>query len=141
MSGKMTVKMSKEMSANTGAASPSLAEKIYAAVRLIQRGKVATYSQIAALVGKATLRRYVGNALHKNPSNRVTPCHRVVNARGFCSGSFAFGGEDVQRRKLEAEGVVFRDGHVDMERHCITADDFESISMDLLSDPCLCIKS
>ena len=37
-----------------------LAEKIYAAVRLIPRGKVATYSQIAALVGNCKLRRYVG---------------------------------------------------------------------------------
>ena len=60
-----------------------LAEKIYAAVRLIPRGKVATYSQIAALVGNRNLRRYVGNALHKNPSNAITPCHRVVNAKGF----------------------------------------------------------
>ncbi len=62
-----------------------LVEKIYAAVRLIPRGKVATYSQIAALVGNRNLRRYVGNALHKNPSNSVTPCHRVVKAKGYCS--------------------------------------------------------
>ena len=104
---------------------PSLAEKIYAAVRLIPRGKVASYSQIAALVGNCNLRRYVGNALHKNPSNSVTPCHRVVNAQGFCSGSFAFGGSDVQREKLEAEGVVFTGEHVDMEKCDITEDDFE----------------
>ena len=104
---------------------PPLAEKIYAAVRLIPRGKVASYSQIAALAGNCNLRRYVGNALHKNPSNSVTPCHRVVNAKGFCSGSFAFGGGDVQREKLEAEGVVFVGGHVDMEAHGITEDDFE----------------
>ena len=104
---------------------PPLAEKIYTAVRLIPHGKVASYSQIAALAGNCNLRRYVGNALHKNPSNSVTPCHRVVNAKGFCSGSFAFGGGDVQREKLEAEGVVFTGGHVDMEAHGITEDDFE----------------
>ena len=102
-----------------------LAEKIYAAVRLIPRGKVATYSQIAALAGNRNLRRYVGNALHKNPSNEITPCHRVVNAKGFCSGSFAFGGPGVQQEKLETEGVAFIDGHVDMERFAITPDDFE----------------
>ena len=105
----------------------SLAQKIYAAVRLIPRGKVASYSQIAALVGNCNLRRYVGYALHKNPSNSFTPCHRVVNANGFCSGSFAFGGGDVQREKLEAEGVVFTGGHVDMEAHGITEDDFEEM--------------
>ena len=109
-----------------------LAEKIYAAVRLIPCGKVATYSQIAALVGNRNLRRYVGNALHKNPSNSVTPCHRVVNAKGFCSGSFAFGGSGVQQEKLEDEGVVFIDGHVDMERFAITQDDFEMMRASLV---------
>lgn len=109
-----------------------LAEKIYAAVRLIPRGKVATYSQIAALVGNRNLRRYVGNALHKNPSNDITPCHRVVNAKGFCSGSFAFGGLDIQKEKLEAEGVLFVDGHVDMERFAINPDDFEMMRAGLV---------
>lgn len=106
----------------------NLAQKIYAAVRLIPKGKVASYSQVAALVGNRNLRRYVGNALHKNPNNSVTPCHRVVNAKGFCSGSFAFGGSGVQRQKLEAEGVTFTKGHVDMEAHAISQDDFDAIS-------------
>ena len=105
----------------------SLAEKIYAAVRLIPRGKVASYSQIAALLGNCNLRRYVGNALH----NEITPCHRVVNAKGFCSGSFAFGGGDVQRQKLEAEGVSFVDGHVDLVQCGITEDEFEEMSAEL----------
>lgn len=94
-----------------------LAEKIYATVRLIPH---------------CNLRRYVGNALHKNPSNEVTPCHRVVNAKGFCSGSFAFDGPGVQQEKLEAEGVIFVDGHVDMERFEITPDDFEMMRAGLL---------
>ena len=109
----------------------SLAEKIYAAVRKIPRGKVATYSQIATLVGNCNLRRYVGNALHKNPSNSVTPCHRVVNVKGYCSGSFAFGGGLVQQQKLEAEGVEFIDGHVDMARFAITEEDFEMMRAEL----------
>lgn len=112
----------------------SLAEKIYAAVRAVPRGKVATYSQIAALAGNCNLRRYVGNALHKNPSNDHTPCHRVVNAKGFCSGSFAFGGSLAQQEKLEAEGVVFTGGHVDMDRFCINEDDFEVIRLDMAED-------
>ena len=111
-----------------------LAEIIYAAVRQIPRGKVASYSQIAALAGNCNLRRYVGNALHKNPSNTVTPCHRVVNAKGFCSGSFAFGGPDAQRSKLEAEGVCFVDGHVDLSRHLISEDDFEAMKAGLSED-------
>ena len=109
-----------------------LAEIIYTAVRQIPYGKVASYSQIAALAGNCNLRRYVGNALHKNPSNEITPCHRVVNAKGFCSGSFAFGGPSVQQKKLETEGVVFVDGHVDMTRFAITPDDFEMMRAGLL---------
>lgn len=108
-----------------------LKETIYAAVRLIPRGKVASYSQIAALAGNCNLRRYVGNALHENPSNKITPCHRVVNAKGFCSGSFSFGGPDVQREKLEAEGVTFVDGHVDMDKHNITEEDFKVMKAEL----------
>ena len=110
----------------------SLPQRIYAAVRCIPRGKVATYSQVAALAtGNRNLRRYVGNALHKNPSNSETPCHRVVNAKGFCSGSFAFGGALVQQQKLEDEGVEFIQGHVDMSRFCITDEDFEIMRMEI----------
>ena len=110
-----------------------LAEKIYAAVRQIPRGKVASYSQIAALVGNCNLRRCVGNTLHKNPSNSITPCHRVVNAKGYCSESFAFGGSLVQQQKLEAEGVTFINGHVDMSRFAITQEDFEMMRGDFES--------
>ena len=109
----------------------SLSEKIYAAVRLIPKGKVASYSQIAALIGNCNLRRHVGNVLHENPSNELTPCHRVVNAKGFCSGSFAFGGSDIQRMKLEAEGVSFINGHVDLLNFQITQDDFEWMDAEL----------
>ncbi len=112
----------------------NLAEIIYAAVRQIPRGKVATYSQIAALAGNCNLRRYVGNALHKNPSNQITPCHRVVNAKGFCSGSFSFGGPDAQREKLEAEGIAFIDGHVVLEKHLINDDDFQMMKAGLESE-------
>ena len=110
-----------------------IAQKIYAAVKLIPHGKVATYSQVAALAGICNLRRYVGNVLHQNPEPGVIPCHRVVNAKGFCSGSFAFGGPSVQQEKLEAEGVAFTDGHVDMTRFCITEDEFERIRTDLIT--------
>ncbi len=120
--------MNKKFPAN----SPSLAEKIYAVVRLIPLGKVASYSQVAALAGNKNLRRYVGNALHKNPSNSLTPCHRVVNAKGACSGSFAFGGLNAQRQKLEAEGISFTaNGLVDLSRHGITEEDFEIMRAEL----------
>jgi methylated-DNA-protein-cysteine methyltransferase-like protein len=111
---------------------PNLDQIIYAAVRCIPLGKVATYSQIAALARNCNLRRYVGNSLHRNPNNSTTPCHRVVNSKGFCSGSFAFGGSDEQQKKLQAEGIGFINNHVDMQKFCITQEDFEIMREELL---------
>ena len=74
----------------------SFYDKIYAAVCLIPRGRVATYGQVAALAGNGGAARAVGNALHKNPMPGVIPCHRVVNAQGRLAPHFAFGGADEQ---------------------------------------------
>ncbi len=93
--------------------SSELYQKIYAIVRMIPRGKVATYGQVADMAGNPRWARVVGQALHHNPDPSYTPCHRVVNARGELSGAFAFGGEREQRRRLETEGVQFIDERVD----------------------------
>lgn len=96
----------------------SVYEQIYRVVCKIPEGKVATYGQIASMVGNPKLSRVVGYALHKNPAFGVIPCHRVVNRMGQTAPSFAFGGEDAQRRMLEGEGVEFtKEGLVDMEKY------------------------
>lgn len=93
-------------------------ERIYAVVRQIPPGRVATYGQIAARAGNPRWARVVGYALHVNPEPGVIPCHRVVNRFGEMSKAFAFGGEDVQRRLLEEEGVRFTaEGRVDLEQY------------------------
>lgn len=93
-------------------------EMIYAQVRRIPRGRVATYGQIAMLAGNPRLSRVVGYALHSNPEPGVIPCHRVVNRFGETSGSFAFGGSNRQRELLEAEGIVFEDdGKINLSRY------------------------
>ena len=92
--------------------------RIYDIVKRIPAAHVATYGQIALLAGNPRWSRVVGYALHVNPDPAHIPCFRVVNRRGECSGSFAFGGEGVQRALLEADGVTFLDdGRVDMQRH------------------------
>jgi len=84
---------------------------------------VATYGQIARLAGNPRMARQVGWALHANPepahpnepAGSGIPCHRVLNRFGEVCKGFAFGGEEVQRALLEAEGVVFgEDGRVDL---------------------------
>jgi len=82
-------------------------DSIYAAVRRIPRGTVATYGQIAELAGRPGQARQVGFALSAlGPGTRV-PWQRVVNASGRCSLRAAPGGELTQRRLLEQEGIDF----------------------------------
>ena len=88
---------------------------VYAAVRKIPRGKVATYGQIALVAGDKKMCRAVGNALHKNPDPSSIPCYRVVNAKGMLSGEFAFGGAGAQQRLLEADGIEVIDGKVNLD--------------------------
>lgn len=98
----------------------AFSDKVFAVVRLVPRGKVATYGQVARMIGSPRSARYVGYALRANPDPGTepscTPCHRVVfKDGGLCKG-FAFGGPDEQRAMLEEEGVTFADDdHVDLE--------------------------
>ena len=93
-------------------------EKVYQAVCQIPKGKVATYGQIAALLGNVRCARQVGFALHHNPQPGIIPCHRVVFKDGRLTTGFAFGGMDAQKKLLEDEGVVFnRKGKVDLKEY------------------------
>ena len=93
-------------------------KEVYDAVKRIPRGKVATYGLIAALIGKPRAARQVGWALHVNPEPGVIPCHRVVNKSGGLAPAFAFGGTEVQKSLLEAEGVeVSEENAVDLEKY------------------------
>ncbi|HWR07289.1 MGMT family protein [Sporomusa sp.] len=97
----------------------SFNDKVYEFVRQIPEGKVASYGQIAYMTGSWRASRAVGYALHRNPYQGKVPCHRVVFKDGRLAAGFIFGGQDVQRQLLEAEGVVFTaDGRVDMDKCC-----------------------
>ncbi|MBD3349582.1 MAG: cysteine methyltransferase [Candidatus Eisenbacteria bacterium] len=80
-------------------------------VRKVPAGTVATYGQIAAIAGRCTP-RMVGYAMASLPGDSDVPWHRVLNARGRIS----LGGEGagLQRAMLEAEGIEFVDGRVDL---------------------------
>lgn len=83
-------------------------EAICAVVRRIPLGWVATYGQIAAMAGLPRRARLVGRVLQRlDPATRI-PWHRVVNARGEVSYSLSRnGGDALQRRLLEKEGIRF----------------------------------
>lgn len=93
-------------------------DRVYEIVKRIPKGKVASYGQIARLLGNPRASRAVGYALHANPYPGVVPCHRVVNREGRLAPSFAFGGQDIQKEMLEAEGVaVDSEYSVDMNKY------------------------
>lgn len=96
--------------------SDSPSKRIYEAVKKIPKGRVATYGQVAEMAGDKNMARAVGNALHKNPEPGIIPCHRVVNSKGELAGAFAFGGAGVQADLLAKEGVVVKEGKVDLKQ-------------------------
>lgn len=87
----------------------SFFDQVYALVRCIPRGKVASYGQIAALLGHPRAARTVGWALASLPAelDEVVPWQRVINARGQVSIRNLRHAAEEQRRLLEAEGVEF----------------------------------
>ena len=92
-----------EGSLEGGAADPMIAEVI----RQVPPGEVATYGQIAFVLGLGSA-RIVGRALATLPAGRHVPWHRIINAQGKISDRKDGGDGDLrQRRLLRAEGVGF----------------------------------
>jgi methylated-DNA-protein-cysteine methyltransferase-like protein len=92
-------------------------QRIYAVVRRIPRGRVATYGQVAALAGLPGRARQVGYALYALPAGTTVPWHRVLNARGAVSLRGPDGESLTQMLRLEEEGVEFDPrGQVRLER-------------------------
>lgn len=87
-------------------AEPRLYDRIYAAVRQIPAGRVATYGQIARLVGGCSA-QMIGFALAALPNGSDVPWQRVVNVKGKISPHGVGFGSMIQRTLLEDEGIEF----------------------------------
>ncbi|MDY7094453.1 MAG: MGMT family protein [Acidobacteriota bacterium] len=113
----------------SGSGSSDSHRRIFAVVRAIPEGRVATYGQVAALAGLPRHARLVGYALHALPEGSDVPWQRVINARGEVSPRSDPGpAEHHQRFLLEEEGVEFNAaGRVDLRRfRWEPEDDFEA---------------
>ncbi len=88
--------------------------RVYSCIRNIPKGKVATYKQVATLVGSPNAARAVGLCMKRNPDAPRTPCHRVIASDGSLTGYSAGNGIETKREMLEAEGVKFRGNKVDL---------------------------
>lgn len=87
--------------------------RVLATARRIPPGRVASYGEIAALAGRPRAARAVGNIM-KNCTGGDVPAHRVIASGGKLGG---YGGsESMKRALLQAEGVVVRNGRIQLER-------------------------
>jgi methylated-DNA-protein-cysteine methyltransferase-like protein len=93
-----------------------LLERIWKAVATIPRGSVASYGNVAERAGLPRRARLVGHALKVAPEKLRLPWHRVVNAQGRISLPAGSKAHRTQRRLLEEEGVVFRNGRIDLKQ-------------------------
>ncbi len=93
---------------------PKLYDRIYAVIRQIPPGRVATYGQIAHLVGGCSA-QMIGFALAALPEGSDVPWQRVINAKGRISPRGIGFGSIIQRTLLEEEGVQFTlDGSINL---------------------------
>lgn len=84
--------------------------QVFEVVAAIPKGKVATYGQIAWMIGAPNRSRMVGQAMHYAPDE--LPCHRVVNSVGRLVPGWT-----EQRRLLLKEGVPIKaNGCVDLKQ-------------------------
>ncbi|MEC9459662.1 MAG: MGMT family protein [SAR324 cluster bacterium] len=96
---------------------PTLYQQIQEIIRLIPSGKVATYGQIAEIVGGCTA-RMVGYAVSSIPLNSDIPWQRVINYKGGISQRKSGSGGLLQQKLLEAEGIKFdNSGRTDLEHY------------------------
>lgn len=85
--------------------SDTFADRVYATIAAIPKGKVATYGQIARLAGMSTYVRQVCFILRHVPKESTLPCYRIINSQGKISLS----NQNYMRQKtrLTEEGIVF----------------------------------
>lgn len=99
-------------------------QRVYLIVSKIPEGKVATYGQIAKLLGEPRSARIVGWAMKAAPYELHLPCHRVVNRLGELAPEYAFGSKQLQKDILKAEGITFnKDGSINLKRHLWKAEE------------------
>ena len=92
-------------------------EQVYRILQCIPTGQVATYGQIAKMLGNNHYARMVGNILHENPDGEKFPCYKVVNSKRQLAHKYAFGGIERQKEKLEADGIEVTDYKVDLKKY------------------------
>lgn len=92
-------------------------EEVYEFLKTIPKGKVVTYGQIAEYLGNKKLCRVVGNILHNNPDPIGQPCYKVVNSKGELSRNFGDGGIEIQKKRLQNDGIEVINYKVNLKKY------------------------
>jgi methylated-DNA-protein-cysteine methyltransferase related protein len=93
-------------------------QQVWRIVSLIPQGRVATYRQIAAILGNPRAARTVGWAMHSCPEELDLPWHRVINSKGKISLDAEYAGGALQEQLLVAEGIhINRHGVIDLQKY------------------------
>lgn len=87
-------------------------ETLYQFIAAIPFGKVATYGQLARLVGRPSAARWVGRTLKHLPKDTKLPWYRVINAQGKISFPIDSPGWIKQKDKLADEGILLHNGRI-----------------------------
>lgn len=93
---------------------PGNKEAIYLALMYVPKGKVITYGQLATLAGLPGAARLAGTLLCGLPDNTDLPWHRVINAQGKISLPQSSAAYAEQKRRLEAEGIEFKNQKINL---------------------------
>jgi methylated-DNA-protein-cysteine methyltransferase-like protein len=97
--------------------SPDFVKNVWKVVCGIPSGHVLTYGEVARLAGRPNGARHVSQAMRLAPRKLRIPWHRVINAQGKIAIPEDSSGYRRQKERLEAEGVVFLQGKVDLVRY------------------------
>jgi len=92
-------------------------QSVWKVVCDIPSGHVLTYGEVARLSGMPRAARRVSQALRRAPREMALPWHRVINARGKISFPDDSAGSKRQKDLLEAEGIVFLNGKIDLDHY------------------------
>ena len=97
-------------------AQPSREEKVFMVLAAVPSGSVVTYGQLADLAGLPRAARMVGRILGNLPKDTELPWHRVINAAGKISLAEDSQSVEVQKARLQEEGIVFNNNRVSLKK-------------------------
>lgn len=88
-------------------------KKVWQALKLIPRGRITTYKELARYLGRPKAARAIGSACGANPDAPKTPCHRAVKSDGRLGGYSGGGGIKKKIKLLKKEGIEVDKGKVE----------------------------